>query len=159
MAFLFFCIFVDKWKNVCYTQTVLGSVVQLIQLRKGEAMLTLDIRSREPIYSQIEKQIIKLINLGVYEVDSPLPSVRSVALELGINPNTVAKAYKNLENNGVIYTVAGKGAFVNSNELTGVHKLAIESVKASLTDAKNAGIEKSKIIDIVNQIWEEKHDD
>lgn len=122
-------------------------------------MLTLDIRSREPIYSQIEKQIIKLINLGVYEVDSLLPSVRSVALELGINPNTVAKAYKNLENNGVIYTVAGKGAFVNSNELTGVHKLAIESVKASLTDAKNAGIEKSKIIDIVNQIWEEKHDD
>lgn len=117
-------------------------------------MITLDTRSREPIYAQIEKQIVKLINLGVYEVDSPLPSVRSVAYDLGINPNTVAKAYKNLEQNGVIYTVSGKGVFVNSNELTGIHKLALKRLEEAVVDAKNAGIEKSAVLDAIKKIWE-----
>lgn len=122
-------------------------------------MITIDTRSREPIYSQLEKQIVKLINLGVYEVDGPLPSVRSVAYELGINPNTVAKAYKSLEQNGVIYTVAGKGVFVSSNDLSGIQKLAGESLKASLTDAKNAGLDKSAVIEIVEKIWRGDNND
>lgn len=122
-------------------------------------MIRLDTRSREPIYAQLEKQIIKLINLGVYEVDSPLPSVRSIALELGINPNTVAKAYKNLEQNGVIYTISGKGVFVNSNELTGVHKLAKDALKAALQDAKNAGVDKAAVLEITEQVWEEDNND
>ena len=56
-------------------------------------MINIDTRSREPIYLQLEKQIIKLINLGVYDINTPLPSVRSMACEIGVNPNTVAKAY------------------------------------------------------------------
>ena len=77
-------------------------------------MFSIDMRSREPIHTQLEKSIVKYINLGVYEKDSALPSVRALACELGINPNTVSKAYKNLEQQGVIYTVAGKGVFVAS---------------------------------------------
>lgn len=122
-------------------------------------MITLDTRSREPIYAQLEKQIVKLINLGVYEVDSPLPSVRSIAYDLGINPNTVAKAYKNLEKNGVIYTISGKGVFVSSNDLKGIHKIATKSLESALVDAKNSGIEKSTIIDIVDKIWEGDNND
>ncbi|MCM1115710.1 MAG: GntR family transcriptional regulator [Clostridium sp.] len=118
-------------------------------------MLTLDTRSREPIYSQLEKQIIKLINLGVYEQDSPLPSVRSIACELGINPNTVARAYKDLEKNGVIYTVAGKGVFVCSTEMTGIQNMAMEAVKNAVIDAKNSGLKRSEVIDIVNDLWED----
>ena len=74
-------------------------------------MFSIDIKSRDPIYTQLEKNIVRFINLGVYEKDSMLPSVRALATELGINPNTVSKAYKKLEADGVIYTVAGKGVF------------------------------------------------
>lgn len=122
-------------------------------------MISIDTRSRVPIYTQLEKQIIKLINLGVYETDSPLPSVRSMACELGINPNTVAKAYKELEQQGVIYTVTGKGLFVSSSDLSSVHKLTIKAVKSALIDAQNSGIDKTTIDKIINEIWEEANND
>ena len=122
-------------------------------------MISIDTRSRVPIYTQLEKQIIKLINLGVYETDSPLPSVRSMACELGINPNTVAKAYKELEQQGVVYTVTGKGLFVSSSDLSSVHKLTIKAVKSTLIDAKNSGVDKTTIVKIINEIWEEANND
>lgn len=122
-------------------------------------MISIDTRSRVPIYTQLEKQIIKLINLGVYETDSPLPSVRSMACELGINPNTVAKAYKELEQQGVIYTVTGKGIFVSSSDLSKIHKLTIKTVQNALIDAKNSGIDKTTIDEIVNKIWEGANND
>lgn len=116
-------------------------------------MLKLDTWKRDPIYSQLEKQIVKLINLGVYEKDSILPSVRSVACDLAINPNTVAKAYKNLEQMGVIYSVAGKGVFVKSGGTKAVHDLAREKTAAVLTNAKNAGLKKDAVIKIIDEIW------
>lgn len=116
-------------------------------------MITIDTRSRDPIHMQIEKQIVKLINLGVYEEDSLLPSVRSMAMDLGINPNTVAKAYKALEQAGVIYTVAGKGAFVSTRELEGIHSLVMRELEKVYTDAKNAGVPKSVVIEKANEIW------
>ena len=119
-------------------------------------MFSIDMRSREPIHIQLEKSIVKYINLGVYEKDSALPSVRALACELGINPNTVSKAYKNLEHNGVIYTVAGKGVFVRGSDLTNIQKRAEEEISAALTDAKNAGVEKERALEIVYRIWEEK---
>lgn len=122
-------------------------------------MITLDSRSREPIYAQLEKQIIKLINLGIYEKDSALPSVRQMALDLRINPNTVAKAYKNLEAKDILYTIAGKGVFVNRNDTKSVRPLAIEDAKKVLTDAKNAGLEREEIEKIIKDIWREKADD
>jgi GntR family transcriptional regulator len=58
-------------------------------------MFVIDTAGREPIYTQIEKNIIKYINLGIFDAGEMLPSVRALATQLGINPNTVAKAYKN----------------------------------------------------------------
>ena len=93
-------------------------------------MFSIDMRSREPIHTQLEKSIVKYINLGAYEKDSALPSVRALACELGINPNTVSKAYKNLEHQGVIYTVAGKGVFVSDVQaLTLADPLALDAVQ------------------------------
>lgn len=122
-------------------------------------MITLDSRSREPIYSQLEKQIIKLINLGIYEKDSMLPSVRQMAMDLRINPNTVAKAYKILESKNILYTVAGKGVFVNSNNTKAIQPDAIKDVENALIDAKNTGLKKQDIINIVNNIWKENGND
>ena len=122
-------------------------------------MITLDSRSRDPIYAQLEKQIIKLINLGIYEKDSALPSVRQMAVDLRINPNTVAKAYKNREAKDILYTVAGKGVFVSDSDTKSIRPLAVENAKKVLTDAKNAGLEREEIEKIIKDIWREKADD
>ncbi len=123
-------------------------------------MFSLDPRSREPIYAQLEKNIIKYINLGIYEKDSMLPSVRNLACELGINPNTVSKAYKSLEQSGVVYTVAGKGVFVNGKkDLDNIQKLAIEDIKKVLKDAKNIGVDKSSIVNLLNELWGDEWND
>lgn len=121
-------------------------------------MFSLDVRSREPIYLQLEKTIIKYINLGIYEKDSPLPSVRALACELGINPNTVSKAYKELEMRGIIYTVAGKGAFVSATDLTGIHDAVAKKLETTLQEVKNFGIDKEDVISIVNTVWEASND-
>ena len=74
-------------------------------------MLTLNYRDSRPIYQQIKDGLRKLILTGAIGGDEKLPSVRSLAMELAINPNTIQRAYAELENEGVIYSVAGKGSF------------------------------------------------
>ena len=75
-------------------------------------MITLDYQSNDPIYLQIKNRIAELVMLGVYPPGTQLPSVRSLAGELGINPNTIQKAYQELEAAGVTCSVSGKGSFV-----------------------------------------------
>ncbi|MEE0061066.1 MAG: GntR family transcriptional regulator, partial [Acutalibacteraceae bacterium] len=78
-------------------------------------MFNIDYTSREPIYEQLYNNVVKQITLGVLEPKQQLPPVRQLALQLNVNPNTVSKAYKNLEQDGVIYSVVGKGSFVMEN--------------------------------------------
>ena len=123
-------------------------------------MFSINVNSREPIYTQLEKNIVRYINLGVYEKNSMLPSVRALACELGINPNTVSKAYKNLEANGVIYTVAGKGVFVKGDStLANIHKMAADEIKGVLKDARDSGVEKAEVICIINEVWDGDEND
>lgn len=119
-------------------------------------MFVINTTSREPIYFQIEKSIVKYINLGVFEAGEMLPSVRALATQLGINPNTVAKAYKNLEQNGVLYTVPGKGIFVASRELNEIQVLAKNQLNTALQDAKNAGVSKDSVMKFVNELWRDE---
>ena len=63
-------------------------------------MIKLDLQSRVPLYEQLQEQIIHLSLMGVLEANEQLPSVRSLAREVGVNPNTVAKAYQELERRG-----------------------------------------------------------
>ena len=74
-------------------------------------MLTLNYRDSRPIYQQIKDGLRKLILTGAIAPDEKLPSVRALAMELAINPNTIQRASAELENEGVIYSVAGKGSF------------------------------------------------
>ena len=75
-------------------------------------MITIDYKDRRPIYEQIVSSIEDLAVRGVLEPDSQLPSVRQPAVELSINPNTIQRAYRQLEMEGWIATVPGKGCFV-----------------------------------------------
>ena len=79
-------------------------------------MIAIDVQSRKPIYEQIVERFETLIVSGVLAPDSQLPSVRALAMELSINPNTIQKAYTMLEQEGFIYPVRGRGNFVSGDE-------------------------------------------
>lgn len=74
-------------------------------------MLQLNYRDSRPIYGQIKDGIRKLIVTGALEPEEKLPSVRALAMELAINPNTIQRAYAELETEGFLYSVPGKGSF------------------------------------------------
>ena len=74
-------------------------------------MFQIDLKSRKPIYEQIVDRFKEMIITGVLKPDEKVPSVRDLARELAINPNTIQKAYKELENQGYFYSVAGRGNF------------------------------------------------
>ena len=78
-------------------------------------MIILDYKDRRPIYEQVTEKLKELMLLGVLKENEPLPSVRSLAMDLSINPNTIQRAYAELERKGYIYTVKGKGSFVAEN--------------------------------------------
>ena len=75
-------------------------------------MISLNYRDSRPIYEQIKDGLKKLIVSGAMAADEKLPSVRALATQLSINPNTIQRAYQELERSGYIYTVKGKGSFV-----------------------------------------------
>lgn len=74
-------------------------------------MITLNFRDAKPIYEQVKEGFRKLILTGVLSTGDRLPSVRELAAELAINPNTIQRAYRELEAQGFIYSIAGKGSF------------------------------------------------
>lgn len=75
-------------------------------------LIELDYKDRRPIYEQVTEKLASMMMLGVLEENSQLPSVRSMAVALSINPNTIQRAYAELERQGYIYSVKGKGSFV-----------------------------------------------
>ena len=77
-------------------------------------MILLDYKDSRPIYEQVVEKLQELMLLGVLEEDDQMPSVRSLAMELSINPNTIQRAYGELERQGYIYMVKGRGSFVGS---------------------------------------------
>lgn len=80
-------------------------------------MIILDYKDRRPIYEQVAEKLEELMLLGILGENEPLPSVRSLAMELSINPNTIQRAYAELERQGYICTVKGKGSFVAENSV------------------------------------------
>lgn len=79
-------------------------------------MIILDYKDRRPIYEQVMEKLQELMICGILEQDTQLPSVRSLAMELSINPNTIQRAYAQLERDGYIYSIKGKGSFVAKQE-------------------------------------------
>ncbi|MCT4507387.1 MAG: GntR family transcriptional regulator [Tepidibacter sp.] len=117
-------------------------------------MFELDLRSRLPIYEQLVDKFKELIISEVLKVDEKLPSVRTLSKQLTINPNTIQKAYRELERQGYIYSIKGKGSFVMSSaQTTNSEKLKTikkELVK-NLSEAIYLGIDKNEIIDMIEE--------
>jgi len=111
-------------------------------------VIFIDYNDKRPIYEQVTEKIQTLILNGVLESDSKLPSVRSLAMELSINPNTIQRAYSELEREGFIYSVKGRGNFVKMNENLIKFKENVEELRAR-------GILKEQALACINEAYEE----
>lgn len=112
-------------------------------------MIIIDYKDRRPIYEQLIEKIEDLAARGVLESNSQLMSVRQLALELSINPNTIQRAYAELERRGVIYSVKGRGSFISGD----FDKLRIERKQVVFSElnklcerAASIGIEKDEFV-------------
>lgn len=121
-------------------------------------MITIDYKDSRPLFEQISDKLGTLILHGVYEADSKLPSVRILAMELAINPNTIQKAYADLERKGYIYSVKGKGNFVSdTNKIQEERKLDIlKKMEELISEAISLGIEKDELEKIFVQSFQER---
>lgn len=85
-------------------------------------MILIDHKDRRPIYEQVIERFQQMILCGAIQPNAPMPSVRSLAMELSLNPNTIQRAYQELERAGYIYTIKGKGSFVSETVTAAAHK-------------------------------------
>lgn len=122
-------------------------------------MLGINYRDGRPIYEQVVDEIKRMVVHGVLEVDSQLPSVRQMAAELSINPNTIQRAYSELENRGVIYSVKGKGNFVSPNA-GALRERCVSELKQQLTElactARELGISNAQLVQWLTGEGEDK---
>ena len=128
-------------------------------------MISIDNRDPRPLYEQVVDGFRKLIVAGVLGPDEKLPSVRSLATQLAINPNTIQRAYNELERDGYIYSVPGKGSFASGNagedekRRTGL----LEQFKALAAELRFLGADEEELISLVRGAYrtgqkEEEHD-
>ncbi|GHU37434.1 GntR family transcriptional regulator [Clostridia bacterium] len=123
------------------------------------AAINIDLRIRTPIYEQIITRIKEMAVSGILKPDEQIPSIRQLTQELGINPNTVAKAYAELERQNIIYSLAGRGSFITSEATTisALNKAEILSAIQTLIEkAFRNKIEKSEITNITDRVYDEK---
>ena len=115
----------------------------------------LDYHSRTPIYEQIKEQIVLDVSRGILKKDDQLPSLRQLSAQLSININTVKRALSELEAQGVIYSVAGKGIFISGNaESQNIYlEQSLDAVKNALINAKQMGASEEKITAILKEIY------
>ena len=98
-------------------------------------MFQINLRSQRSIYEQIIDNVKELIIRGVLAEDSELPSIRELSRSLTVNPNTVQKAFKELEREGFVYTVKGKGSFVSPRDDRRVDPQAVKKVCADIRNS------------------------
>ena len=110
-------------------------------------MIRLDYRDSRPIYEQVRDGLRRLMVTGVMQPGEQLPSVRSLAMELAINPNTIQRAYRELEAEGYIFSIAGKGSFAaDTAQLGGKERAdAVERFLADVQELYRLGFDRARI--------------
>ena len=124
-------------------------------------MIVIDYQNRKPIYEQIVERFQMLIVRGVLEPDSQMPSVRSLATELSINPDTIQKAYTILEQQGYIYPVKGRGNFVSGgrNLVEQKKENFFQKLRIVIREGIELGVTKEECVGRTAALYEEvSHD-
>lgn len=115
---------------------------------RGDNLINLNYRDSRPIYEQIRDSFKNLITAGGIKPDEKMPSVRELATVLAINPNTIQRAYRELETEGYIYSVPGKGSFAtDKNDLIESRKNELlQKFDGLVTELKSCGISDEMMI-------------
>ena len=126
----------------------------LIQLAGDLNLITINYRDGRPIYEQVVDNFRRLIARGVLETNYKMPSVRELASSLAINPNTIQRAYRELETEGVIYSIPGKGSFASANKNAGATHIAglKEDFRAEAEKLFQLGISEEELISIIQEV-------
>lgn len=116
-------------------------------------MISLNYRDSRPIYEQIRDGLRKLIVTGALSADEKLPSVRALAAQLAINPNTIQRAYNELEGEGYIYSVPGKGSFAAANAGADSARRAelLTQVRELLSELRYLGVSQQELLNLVKE--------
>ena len=125
-------------------------------------MILIDYKSRKPIYEQIIDNMKHLVVSGVLQRDDQLPSVRQLAQELAINPNTIQKAYGELERQGVIYSLKGRGSFVGSSlqELRNIQQNErLEELAALSKELYRLQVPQEELYLVIQQVYKQQKED
>ena len=121
-------------------------------------MIVLDYQDRRPLYDQVTEKFRTLIYQGVLPADSRIPSVRQLAMELSINPNTIQRAYMTLEQEGLIYPVKGKGNFVADTQK--IQEKSKENFRQEFLElvrkGNHTGFEEEELIALVQRVYKEE---
>lgn len=120
-------------------------------------MIRLDYRDARPIYEQVRDGLRSMMVTGVLAAGDNLPSVRSLATELAINPNTIQRAYNELEAEGYIYSVAGKGSFVSGTaDADAVRRETLRvDVKKLLNELRYLGVTEADAAALIEEVYEQ----
>ena len=113
-------------------------------------MIVLDYQDRRPLYEQVSQKLRQMIEKGILARDQQLPSVRSLAMELSINPNTIQRAYALLEKEGYIYPVKGKGNFVSPKE-----NFMEERLHELLVEGFDMGVTRRQVCEQIDSVYKE----
>lgn len=121
-------------------------------------MIFLDYRDKRPIYEQVVEKLEHLIVNGGLEPLTRMPSVRSLAMELSVNPNTIQRAYAQLEQDGYLYTVSGRGSFVTaeSDWRESRQGKVLKEWQDITRKAREAGLPRERLSESLRQIYEER---
>ena len=126
-------------------------------------MYQIDNQSRQAVYEQIVQQVEKYVLIGVLGGGDKMPSVRNLSIELNVNPNTVQRAYTELERGGVLITAPGRGAFVSEQGATLLkerrREMSVSELKTLVAELKLAGLEKKHVLEIVERAYQEENHD
>ncbi len=119
-------------------------------------MITIDYQSKLPFYEQIAQRFQTLILRGILPPDTQMPSVRSLAMELSINPNTIQKAFSLLEQQGYIYSVKGRGNYVADVTALAEQKRQslLKEAEQLLSYGKGLGITRAEYIKVIDRLYE-----
>ncbi len=112
-------------------------------------MFQIDPMSRTPVYEQIVTQAEKLISAGILRPGDQLPSVRSLSVELSVNPNTIQRSYNTLDTMGLVVSVPGKGCFVSGNARDAVavkNRGRLSELRSLAAELFSAGVSPEEII-------------
>lgn len=119
-------------------------------------MFVVDVISRVPVYEQIIKQVEEQVLTGILKEGDKLPSVRSLSVKLSINPNTIQKAYTELDRRQLIITVPGKGSFISEKaiEVVGANsREKMTELNKIIRELALAGVTKEEIINNIEEVF------